>query len=330
MGGSARTVRTPSPALTPAQTTAGLRSTGTPLGVKPAKLAWRRLLGVPVLSLLLLAALLALPASVTPSHLDTAPASAAVCDDGRDWTIGTQDGDTCFYTNVCTPTEVDLGVVDGQIEWTWQFGDQCPDGAVDAMSLLITQQTLVDGTYRARIGEFGTSSPGKSGTGSTAATCGAANLWLTVVAGEEVVATGIGAAPLDPCDLPGEDLTDVALGAWVGTEGPVAAVARLYWAVFARQPDVAGFGYWMARLEGGLAMSDMARLWTTVPEWDAVYAGTDDAEFVNRVYANVMDREPDLEGFYYWQGRLAGGLSRPELVLYFSDSDEFRERTGTN
>jgi hypothetical protein len=53
----------------------------------------------------------------------------------------------------------------------------------------------------------------------------------------------------------------------------------------------------------------------------------DDEAFVRFVYDAVLDREPDAEGFAYWLDQLDWNLDRGELVLYFSESNEYINRT---
>jgi hypothetical protein len=40
-----------------------------------------------------------------------------------------------------------------------------------------------------------------------------------------------------------------------------------------------------------------------------------------------LDRAPDAGGQAYWIAQLAAGLSRGDLMLYFSESPEFAIRT---
>lgn len=47
----------------------------------------------------------------------------------------------------------------------------------------------------------------------------------------------------------------------------------------------------------------------------------------DRVYRNVLGRAPEAGGYDYWVDQLGRGMIRGELMIYFSDSDEFRTRT---
>ena len=51
------------------------------------------------------------------------------------------------------------------------------------------------------------------------------------------------------------------------------------------------------------------------------------------LYQNILDREPDVDGYNYWVGQLNNGIEkRSELLLGFAESTEnqtlFSEVTG--
>ncbi len=270
------------------------------------------------------------------------PAGAAVttCDDGRGWTTDLHSNGTCQHLNACVPT-VDLVTADADLVWRWQFPDRCAMSSIDAVSVLIEHRVataasgdLSTGTTN-RVDAVGHPSPPRRGSGAIAATCGRADLDFVVIAGPEIVATATGTVTGLPCALPGSPADPQGptvaplLGRWDGSSGSVGSVARLYWAVFGRQPDDSGFAYWMARLTAGLTLSDAARTWSSLPEWQGAYQGTDNATFLQRIYGNVLGRTPDDGGLAYWLDRLDRGLTRSDLVLLFSDAPEFRERTNT-
>ena len=176
---------------------------------------------------------------------------------------------------------------------------------------------------------------GRCSRTSTSATCGQANLDFVVIAGNEIVATATGTVTSQPCAGPGSPtdpqgpVITPMLGRWDGSTGQVGYVARLYWAVFGRQPDDAGFAYWVARLTSGMSLSEVARTWSSLPEWQSTYQGTDNRTFLDRIYGNVLGRAPDDSGLVYWLDRLDRGLTRSDLVLLVSDAPEFRQRTNT-
>ena len=56
-------------------------------------------------------------------------------------------------------------------------------------------------------------------------------------------------------------------------------------------------------------------------------------QYVKTLYQNILDREPDADGYNYWVGQLNNGIEdRSELLLGFAESTEnknlFSEVTG--
>ncbi len=107
--------------------------------------------------------------------------------------------------------------------------------------------------------------------------------------------------------------------------GRDATIARLYLAVFQRQPDRAGFDYWTG---GTVPTAAIAAYFAHSPEFLSRYGSLADAPFLVQVYQNVLGRQPDRAGREYWLGILARGVERGEVVLAFSESAEFRRRAG--
>ena len=102
-------------------------------------------------------------------------------------------------------------------------------------------------------------------------------------------------------------------------------VLRLYWAFFNREPDRPGAAYWKAQFDSGLSIERMAAAFAASDEYQAKYAGiTTNAQFVERVYNNTLQRQPDQSGWIYWTGLMdRGELSNIEVVLHFAKSFEF-------
>ncbi len=110
-----------------------------------------------------------------------------------------------------------------------------------------------------------------------------------------------------------------------------AAIWRLYQAYFLRQPDDGGMAYWLDRYRSGSSLKDISDFFAVSQEFVGRYGQLDDGGFVDLIYTNVMCRDRDEGGFQYWTNRLANepGFGRGELMLFFSDSREYRERTDT-
>ena len=125
---------------------------------------------------------------------------------------------------------------------------------------------------------------------------------------------------------------------WSGGATPVAAaparpeegeIERLYRAALGRQAEIGGLHYWVKRRQTDLTLEAIASFFLASAEFDRRFGAPDDLSFVTLVYAQVLERVPDEGGRRYWLDRLAGGLSRQRLVLLFSESPEFMDRTGT-
>lgn len=98
---------------------------------------------------------------------------------------------------------------------------------------------------------------------------------------------------------------------------------RLYQAALHRSPDYAGLGYWIAQMDNGASVRQLASGFLASAEFKQLYgAETNDADLLKLLYNNVLNRAPDAEGYNYWQAALSGGLAREDLLVNFSESAE--------
>ncbi|MFD2364961.1 DUF4214 domain-containing protein [Pseudoduganella sp. GCM10020061] len=99
---------------------------------------------------------------------------------------------------------------------------------------------------------------------------------------------------------------------------------RIYQAVFDRAPDMAGVGYWMARMDAGVALETVALGFMQSQEFTALYgADPSNADFVARLYQNVLDRAGEQAGVDFWVAALdEGRTSRTSVLAHFSESAE--------
>lgn len=124
------------------------------------------------------------------------------------------------------------------------------------------------------------------------------------------IPTGVSAGPVRPVALDGQ-------------------IARLYHAYFLREPDAAGFDYWRGQRAGRVPLGSISGTFATGEEFEASYGPLSDAEFVELVYQNVLDRPSDPAGRDYWTGQLAAGVGRGTVMAGFSESAEFIAKTGS-
>lgn len=110
------------------------------------------------------------------------------------------------------------------------------------------------------------------------------------------------------------------------TEGNSGQAYRLYQASFDRTPDAAGLEFWIQQLDGGaVSLIEAAANFITSVEFQWAYGQNDtlgNNDFISLLYANVLGRLPDQTGFDYWLDTQDNGLSRDEMLVFFSESIE--------
>jgi methionine-rich copper-binding protein CopC len=106
-------------------------------------------------------------------------------------------------------------------------------------------------------------------------------------------------------------------------DGAGGQAYRLYQAAFNRRPDSAGLGFWIANLDHGMSLHDVARSFVASPEFKSQYgAAPSDADFINLLYNNVLHRPAEASGFDFWENALHNGLAREDALAMFSESPE--------
>jgi hypothetical protein len=81
-------------------------------------------------------------------------------------------------------------------------------------------------------------------------------------------------------------------------------------------------------MDDGYSLAFVSSSFARSAEFRARYGSLEDTDFVTLVYRNVLGREPDAEGLRHWVTMLADGRSRGWVMIGFSDSPEFKSRTG--
>jgi len=91
-------------------------------------------------------------------------------------------------------------------------------------------------------------------------------------------------------------------------------ITKLYVATFNRAPDAEGIEYW---LTAGLEIEQIAMSFFDQEETQALYPSLNQVGiFVQSVYLNLFNREPDSDGWIYWIDRLnSGEVSRSLFLL---------------
>lgn len=115
----------------------------------------------------------------------------------------------------------------------------------------------------------------------------------------------------------------------VGTGENAGNAYRIYKAAFDREPDQQGVTFWTKWLDDGKTDTwNMAARFIDSNEFRALYGSStpDNADYLLKVYQNVLDRNPEAEGYNWWLARLNDGtFSQSEVLARFSDSVENRE-----
>lgn len=111
--------------------------------------------------------------------------------------------------------------------------------------------------------------------------------------------------------------------------GVEASVQRLLQAVTGRAPSGAELDAWVPRYRDGEPLASLAQALAATPDYARNYGDTTDAVYVDRLYRHVLGRPATVSESAYWTSELAGGRSRSDVLVAFSDSDDFVRRTGT-
>ncbi len=97
---------------------------------------------------------------------------------------------------------------------------------------------------------------------------------------------------------------------------------RLYKSALDRAPDIGGLGFQINVLDIGFGITDIAANFIESPEFQARYGNLSNAQFVNQLYLNVLDRDADPGGLAFHVNNLNLGLPRNYLLVQFSESPE--------
>jgi len=115
----------------------------------------------------------------------------------------------------------------------------------------------------------------------------------------------------------------------VVSAGVSDSITRLYLAVFDRLPDPNGHEYWVDQYVNGVGLPRIAEAFMSSAEWQKHIGTLTDTDFITLLYRNVLDRPADADGERYWLDEAERGLTRTDMLLWFSEGNEFVGLTGT-
>ncbi len=152
--------------------------------------------------------------------------------------------------------------------------------------------------------------------------------WLTESFGKNLIEACDGVSGFDTLTgIERLQFQDAHLG--FDVDGNAGQVYRLYKAAFARTPDLGGLGGWIAGMDSGLTLEQVANSFIASAEFQSLYgASSSNGQFVTALYLNVMGRAPDAGGYGYWVNQLASSLqTRAQVLVAFSESAENKSAT---
>jgi len=110
---------------------------------------------------------------------------------------------------------------------------------------------------------------------------------------------------------------------------------RLYSAALAREPDEAGLRFWDNARQDGFTFDQLSQAFVDSPEFNGLFGGAGGTPptveaFVEALYGNVLDRAADIEGRDFWIDAFNNGVSRADMLEFFSESLENVTRNEDN
>jgi cyclophilin family peptidyl-prolyl cis-trans isomerase len=121
-------------------------------------------------------------------------------------------------------------------------------------------------------------------------------------------------------------LNDRAIGLDLG--GSAGQAYRVYKAAFDRDPmqgDTVGLGFWIAQIDNGMDMVEVAARFIDSNEFRTLYGeNASDGDFLIGLYRNVLDRAPDAGGYAWWTDQLENNPEKTwqKVLADFSESPE--------
>ena len=136
--------------------------------------------------------------------------------------------------------------------------------------------------------------------------------------------------------------------------GSAEDVAAVYQEVLGRAPDTSGWYYWTDQVNQGKPLSEVRSALQNSAEYKQLQAAkaaqttttqttttqtpltqapapdsSGNRENVRKAYQEALGRNPDPEGWTYWEGRMNGGMSYASLVAALRASAEGSKKSGT-
>ncbi len=115
-------------------------------------------------------------------------------------------------------------------------------------------------------------------------------------------------------------LTGVALALAHSSEFDGRIVDQDYQLVLHRAAEAGARTFWVSQLQGGLSQQQLAAALLSSPEF---VAGQSNSNWLQQVYQRLFNRPVDDGGQRYWEGLLAGGISKGSVASSITEGAEF-------
>jgi len=131
--------------------------------------------------------------------------------------------------------------------------------------------------------------------------------------------------PLTPEEQAALDLSIEKQVAVYGASN-VGFTKTLYDNILGRAADEEGLNAWVTALnEGRITLKDLVFGFVFSKELEPVVSPAGPEEYITFLYKNVLNREPDPDGFNNWLTHMQNGMTKEEVLLHFVDSEEFNK-----
>lgn len=106
--------------------------------------------------------------------------------------------------------------------------------------------------------------------------------------------------------------------------GVAGQAYRLYQAAFNRTPDAEGLGFWIHYMDGGMTLNEVAAQFMASKEFKTAYGNQPgNADFIDKLYHNVLHRAGETGGVQFWMDYLStGGGTQAKVLAFFGESPE--------
>ena len=136
----------------------------------------------------------------------------------------------------------------------------------------------------------------------------------------------VASTPSKPLTPEEQVLRNLSIGQQVDLYGKTTTgfTKMLYDNILGRVPDDEGLNNWVTALNNGMTPGKVVFNLVFSEELKSKISSASSEEFVTFLYKNVLDRNPDSEGYNGWLSAMKNGMSKENVLLHFIEGDEFK------